>query len=101
MSALAAAIRVAWFLIGCAPVCAAVILSYETGHPWLAVPVAGNAILAAIWATRRRARVVRRQAVSSRAGASPGGRIPCRIHEDGHLYGCPVTEWQPPGRSWS
>jgi hypothetical protein len=25
------------------------------------------------------------------------GRKPCQIHRDGHIYGCPVTTWTPPG----
>jgi hypothetical protein len=93
MSARAAAAVTAVVVVGCGP-----------SHPSWAFAAAGTGLIGlagflAAW--RRTFRPARCQAVPPRIDVVPSGRIPCRIHRDGHLYGCPVTEWQPPGRSWS
>ncbi len=39
----------------------------------------------------------RGQVAGPGVGGGPGGPVACSIHPDGHLYGRPVTQWQPPG----
>lgn len=82
-------------------VCFAVVLACGRSYPdgACAAACASLAVLVVLLAALRRVfGSVRSQAAGRGAAAGPGGRVPCSIHADGHLYGCPVTEWRPPGR---
>jgi hypothetical protein len=82
-------------------VCFGVVIVCGKSHPDGATAAACGsfAVLVVLLAALRRVfGTGRGQAVRPGAGGRPGGRVPCSIHPDGHLYGCPVTAWQAPAR---
>ena len=82
-------------------VCFGVVIVCGKSHPDAASAAAcgGFAVLVVLLAALRRVfGAGRDQAVRRGVSGRAGGRVPCSIHPDGHLYGCPVTVWRPSAR---